>query len=60
MWKNFCGYTEEVKKKKKRLRRMDGLVEDTMDEMIIELGGDESDEEDGEELIVESDKQLVD
>ena len=31
-----------------------------MDEMIIELGGDESDEEDGEELIVESDKQLVD
>ena len=39
---------------------MDGLVEDTMDKMIIELGGDESHEEDGEELIVESDKQLVD
>ena len=57
MWKNFCRHVHAIEK---NYIKKDGIVEDTLEEMVINIGEDESDdEEDEEDLLDESDRRMI-
>ena len=58
-----CQQWKQLRNKNyKPLIKKDGIVEDTLDEMVITISEEESDDEDDndDELIDDTDKQLVD
>ena len=60
MWWNFCRHVIDIENK---YIEQDGIVEDTVDEMRIEIGQDDDDDgsdDDGEELMDDNDRQLID
>ena len=58
MWRNFCRHVVDVENK---YISQDGIVEDTMEEMRIEIGDDDSDSDDsdGDELMDDNDRQII-
>ena len=56
---NFCRRVEDVEK---NYIEKDGIVENTLEKMVITIGEEESDDEgdDDDELIDDTDKQLID
>ena len=58
MWRNFCSHVVDVEN---GCIEKDGICEDTVEEMRIEIG-DEDDDSDyaGDELMDDSDRQLID
>ena len=46
MWKNFCRHVEKNQIEKNE------IVEDTLDEMVITIGEEESDDEDDKRAVV--------
>ena len=63
MWRRFCRHVVDVEND---YIQKDGLREDTVDEMIINIGQDDSDDEtddetdDDDDLIDEHDRRLID
>uniref|UniRef100_A0A1X7T5I9 Uncharacterized protein n=1 Tax=Amphimedon queenslandica TaxID=400682 RepID=A0A1X7T5I9_AMPQE len=58
MWKNFC---QHVKKIEAQYIEKDGIVEETLDEMVIELGEEDTDnKEDEEKMIDDVDRRIID
>ena len=58
MWKNFCKHVKEIEE---QYIEKDGIVEDTLEEMVIELGEEDTDDEDDEEeMIDDADRRIID
>ena len=60
MWRNFCRHVIDIEN---RYIEQDGIVEDTVEEMRIEIGEDDDDDEsedEGEELMDDEDRQMID
>ena len=55
MWKNFCKHVKEIEE---QYIEKDGIVEDTLEEMVIELGEEDTDDEDDEEEMIDDADRL--
>ena len=57
MWKNFCRHVEDVEKK---YIEKDGIVEDTLDEMVITIGDHEEESDDEDDDVCTDSRQELD
>ena len=56
MWRNFCRHVTDVENK---YIEQDGIVEDAVEEMRIEIGEEDDDESD-DDLMDDNDRQMID
>ena len=57
MWRNFCRHVVDVENK---YIEQDGIVEDTVEEMRIEIGEEDDSDDDSDELMDDDDRQIID